>query len=256
MPNTYQDEPFWKKTERVRLEKEAQRKREAAAQKKEPVEFAFVEKCHALVKDYRAARKQHLAGRDKLKAEYRGDRLQQELAEHETATPDKEAVVSALNAHARTYLDFLSAKETAAMNDPTMDEAFKWLSRPVALKEEELQQLHDAHADNPLFCRALKEYVAARKDQYEVTLDFRDSISVRREIVEGFTRLCEEYVRDLDDWNFDFADAGGYFEDIDERLKGNGLFEQPKVVEPDEGEETPTAETPALDGFAKEFSGS
>lgn len=236
-------------------ERQARQEREAFAKwfvehgdDPEPQPFDFVELCRALVKDHHAAKKKHAAEAVKIKSEYRDERLKKELAAHAAAAPDDRTAIAQVNAHAKIFFDFLNEKEAAAMRDPAIDEPFKWLSRPVTLSSEDIQQLHDSNCDNRLFCQALREYVAARPDHYGVDLDLRDSISIQRELVQAFTKSMTEYIRDIDDWNFNFAEASGYFEGIKERLRGHGLFAQPKVIE----QETPT---PEQDGFTQAFTG-
>ncbi|MDR1892340.1 MAG: hypothetical protein LBQ48_04970 [Oscillospiraceae bacterium] len=73
--------------------------------------------------------------------------------------------------------------------------------------------------------------------------------------MNGCVKTLEGYVRDVDDWNFNFADAGDYFEQIDAMIKGDGLFKQPRVIEPQEGEEPTDTAEPKPDDFTAAFKG-
>ncbi|MDR1003193.1 MAG: hypothetical protein LBL82_08000 [Oscillospiraceae bacterium] len=220
-----------------------------------PQPFPYIEKCREVYNGYLTAKEKHSKGYDELRQNYLGAELERRTAEHKQRVPDAEKAVAAIKAYTKIYLDHLTALEAAAMNPENITKDFDLLRLPLTLSADELQTLHERNCDNPLFCRALREYFSKHEAEYslDVVLDLRDSIDVRRGIVEDTAKELEKGIRFPDFDGFSQVGTELLLDMYSERLNGNGLFKQPEVKEPQEDEE-PTAEpTPEPDGFIDGF---
>ena len=201
----------------------------------DPKQFDFVEECRKVYNNYLSAREKYNKGFAELKQNYIGTELERRTAEYKKFAPDADKAVTAIKAHTKIYSDHLAALEAAAMSIENITADFEFLRLPATLSTEQLQTLHARNCDNPLFCQALRQYFSEHEAEYDrgVSLDLRDSVTVRRGIVEDIAKELEKGIRVPD---FDgFAQAGTelLLDVYKERLSGNGLFAQPQVVKPD-----------------------
>lgn len=205
----------------------------------EPATFPYVEACRKIYNNYTEAKDKYGKDFRSLEQNFKGEELDRRIAQLKEHAPSVENSVTTIKAYSKIYLDYLNALEADAMNPAKITADYNLLSLPVTLTADELQNLRDRNCDNPLFCRALREYFSKHETEYDtgVVLDLQDSLATRRGIIENLTKELEKSIRFDNADGFERVGTDMLLDMCAENLNGNGLFKQPPLPEGWESEE-------------------
>ncbi len=219
----------------------------------------FVGKGKDIVSGYLTGCKNWNAEANRIHRDYAGEKQREKNEAHAKNKPSSADAIAKLQALETQYTDFLDGLEAEALNPKNVSPDFELLRLPITLSVAELQKLHARNCDNPLFCRGLKQYFSDHKDNYPAFefIDFRDSVEARRDVVKYFIKECLNEIRHNDIEQHAITEQLGWYDGIEQQLNGEGLFRQPVVREPQEGEEAAGGAPPApRDAFLEGFGGS
>ena len=130
-----------------------------------------------------------------IRANYAGDLLKSNMAEHMNNRPDRVPVFAAMERHRDALYGEIDKMTDNALSALSPD--YTALTLPVKLTEDEVQRLFARNSSDPLFIRALQEYCTKNEYDY-VALGVCDPLIVRRKQVDNFYSILSGIVRQDD----------------------------------------------------------
>lgn len=190
-----------------------------------------IDEAAKITRRYFSDKKRYQENALEVSKNYKGDLLREKLAEQKA--PDKALAISGLHAVRDLALGELDIEKSMLHSAKNLSPDWAFLSLPVTLPVEFLEQIHARNANDKLLCLGLQQYCKNRDiNALAADIDFTCFADAQRGILEKFFESEESTIQRENLSDFQWAEAGGYYDNVKAKLENYESYQTYETAEP------------------------